>query len=273
MNVVETIEGFRKALGAEREEGRTVGLVPTMGALHKGHLSLIRRAAAECDVAAVTLFVNPLQFDRADDLAAYPRDLDADMALAQSAGAAHLFAPSVDEMFPTDVLTRVCVSRLTEDLEGRLRPGHFDGVATVVTKLFAIAGACRAYFGEKDYQQLMVVCRLVSDLSLPVQVVACPTVRAADGLALSSRNVRLSAEERAAAPVLHRALEAGAAAVKGGEWRPEKVSTAMARTVAQEPLASLDYAEVIEDELRWRLLVAARIGDVRLIDNIEVYAP
>ncbi|MDP9402294.1 MAG: pantoate--beta-alanine ligase [Actinomycetota bacterium] len=273
MHVVQTIEGFRKALDAERAQGRVVGLVPTMGALHGGHLSLLRRAGAECDVVAVTVFVNPLQFEHADDLASYPRDLAADEAMAAGAGVHHLFAPSAAEMHPGEMLTRVAVARLGDGMEGSCRPGHFEGVATVVTKLFAIAGACRAYFGEKDYQQLTVVRRLVSDLSFPVEVVACPTVRAPDGLALSSRNVHLSGAERAAAPVLHRALAAGAAAVERGESRPALVSLAMARIISQEPLATLEYAEVLEEDLRWRLLVAARIGNVRLIDNIEVQAP
>jgi len=275
MQVIESIEGFRKALDAERAEGRTVGLVPTMGALHKGHLSLVRKAAKECDVVAVTVFVNPLQFDDADDLAGYPRDLAADERLAARAGAGYLFAPSTREMYPSpdQVLTRVSVAKEGDGLEGDARPGHFDGVATVVTKLFAIAGACRAYFGEKDWQQLGVVRRLVADLSFPVKVVACPTVREPDGLAVSSRNARLSAAERSAAPVLHQALKAGAAAVKRGEYRPGLVSFAMARVVGGEPLAELDYADVIEGEFEWRLLVAARIGGVRLIDNIGVPLP
>lgn len=273
MHVIETIEGFRKALDAERAEGRTVGLVPTMGALHDGHLSLVRRAASECDVVAVTVFVNPLQFEDADDLSQYPRDLEADQELASGAGASYVFAPSTREMFPDKTLTSVSVAQLGDGLEGAVRPGHFEGVATVVTKLFAIAGACRAYFGEKDYQQLAVIRRLVVDLSFPVEVVACPTVRDFDGLALSSRNVRLSPAERAAAPSLHRALAAGVAAVERGEERPALVSLAMSRSLAGQPLATLDYADVVEEGLRWRLLVAARIGDVRLIDNIEVPAP
>ena len=273
MQVIETIEGFRKALDAERAEGRTVGLVPTMGALHKGHLSLVRRAAKECDVVAVTVFVNPLQFDNADDLAHYPRDRMADERLAAKAGAGYLFAPSTSEMYPKVVLTRVSVAKVGDGMEGDARPGHLDGVATVVAKLLAIAGACRAYFGEKDWQQLAVVRRLVADLSFPVKVVTCSTVREPDGLAISSRNARLSVAERVAAPVLHQALKAGAAAVKRGEYRPGLVSFAMARVIAGEPLAELEYADVIEGEFGWRLLVAARIGGVRLIDNIGVPLP
>lgn len=269
MQLIETIEGFRKALDAERAQGHTVGLVPTMGALHDGHLSLVRRAATECEVVAVTVFVNPLQFDDSEDLLRYPRDLESDQELASGAGASYVFAPSLEEMHPDEMLTRVSVAEVADDLEGRTRPGHFEGVATLVTKLFAIAGACRAYFGEKDHQQLTVVSRLVGDLSFPVEVVACPTVREPDGLAMSSRNGSLSPAEREAATVLHRALLAGVAAVEAGEDRPASVSIAMARVIAGEPLATLEYADVIPENLfRWRLLVAARIGDVRLIDNM-----
>ncbi len=270
MQVVVTVEGVRAALDAERAAGRRVGLVPTMGALHQGHLSLVRRAVAECDAVAVTVFVNPLQFGPGEDLDAYPRDLDADAGLAAAAGARYLFAPAAEEMFPGPVLTTVSVAGLGDDREGRSRPGHFAGVATVVTKLFAIAGPCRAYFGEKDHQQLQVVRRLVADLSLPVTVVACPTVRDADGLALSSRNAYLSAEERRAAPVLHRALLRGRAAAARGAGDDE-VRRSMARTVAAEPLARLDYAEVVADEDGGRrLFVAARLGTTRLIDNMAV---
>lgn len=270
MRLIETIEGFRKALDAERTKGRTVGLVPTMGALHEGHLSLVCRAAAECDVVAVTVFVNPLQFDDSHDFSIYPRDLDADQELVAGAGTAYVFAPSTKEMYPDGMLTKVSVAEVADDLEGAIRPGHFDGVATVVSKLFAVAGACRAYFGEKDYQQLTVVRRLVEDLSFPVEIVACPTVRESDGLAVSSRNVRLSPEERAAATVLHRALLAGVAAVETGQDQPAFVSIAMARVIADERLATLEYADVIpENAFRQRLLVAARIGDVRLVDNMS----
>jgi pantoate--beta-alanine ligase len=253
MTVLDRGDQLRKELDAARAAGRTVGLVLTMGALHEGHASLIRRSAAECDLTAVTVFVNPLQFGAGEDLAAYPRTLDADVAVAAAAGAGVLFAPSVSEMYPGGT-PAVTVHVAGEDvLEGASRPGHFDGVATVVAKLFNLAGPCRAYFGEKDWQQLRVVRRLVADLSFPVEVVACPTVREADGLACSSRNVRLSPEERSAAAVLYRALTAYPA-------------RSMAEVVAEEPLATLDYAVVDGD----RLLIAARIGDVRLIDNLEV---
>ncbi len=273
MQLVDTIGGFRKALDAERASGRVVGLVPTMGALHEGHLSLVRRAAAECDVVAATVFVNPLQFGPGEDLHRYPRDLERDRSLAADAGAHYLFAPRAEEMYPDQVLTRVSVAALSRDLEGACRPGHLDGVATVVAKLFALAGPCRAYFGEKDHQQLEVVKRMVADLSFPVEVVACPTVRAPDGLALSSRNAYLSAEERRAAPVLYRALLAGRATLEAGERDLESVGLAMREVVEAEPLARLDYAEAREAGPGWRLFVAGRIGTTRLVDNLGVPAP
>lgn len=257
MQVHETIEGFRKALDAARAEGKTVGLVPTMGYLHAGHVSLMERAAAECDVVGATIFVNPLQFGANEDLSTYPRDLDNDRRLAETAGVAHLFTPPLGEMYPGDEATTVSVAGVSEGLEGASRPTHFSGVATVVAKLCNIAGPCRAYFGEKDWQQLQVVRRMVADLSFPVEVVGCPIVREADGLAMSSRNVYLSPEQRAAATVLHRALRTAQ-----GADDPE---AAMAAVVAAEPLADLDYA-VARDG---RLLIAARFGTTRLIDNME----
>ncbi len=270
MLLIETIEGFRKALDGERRAGRMVGLVPTMGALHEGHLSLVRRAAAECEVVALTVFVNPLQFSPGEDLDSYPRDLERDSRMAAAAGADFLFAPSVAEMYPGEMRTSVVVSGVAEGMEATSRPGHFAGVATVVAKLFAIAGACRAYFGEKDHQQLDVVRRMAADLSFPVEVVACPTVRERDGLAMSSRNGRLSFEERRAATVLYRALGTGAALVEAGEDDPAVVGRAMARVISEEPLASTDYAEARQDDGGWRLFVAARFGGTRLIDNLAV---
>ncbi|MBV8303390.1 MAG: pantoate--beta-alanine ligase [Acidimicrobiia bacterium] len=263
MQVLDRIEGFRKELDAARVAGKSVGLVPTMGYLHEGHASLIRRSAAECNVTAVTVFVNPLQFGVSEDLASYPRDLDRDVSIAEAAGAAVVFAPPVQEMYPGDVLTSVHVGRVSEGMEGASRPGHFDGVATVVAKLFAIAGPCRAYFGEKDYQQLAVVRRMAEDLSFPVDVVGCPIVRERDGLAMSSRNVYLSPDERAAATVLYRALRAGAADLA-------HAPRVMAATVATEPLAHLDYAEVMETDHEHRLVIAVRVGTTRLIDNLGV---
>jgi pantoate--beta-alanine ligase len=263
MRVLDRGDQLRKELDAARAAGRTVGLVPTMGALHEGHASLIRRSVAECDVTAVTVFVNPLQFTDAADRDAYPRDLGRDVEVATRAGAGLVFAPPVDDMYPGGAPAVTVRVAGEESLEGASRPGHFDGVATVVAKLFNLAGPCRAYFGEKDWQQLRVVRRLVADLSYPVEVVPCPTVREDDGLALSSRNALLSPAQRAAAPVLYRALATAAIAKAAGEC---DVRILMMNMVAKEPLAHLDYAEVVGD----RLLVAARFGSVRLIDNLEV---
>lgn len=274
MDLIGTVPGLRKVLDADRAAGRTVGLVPTMGALHEGHLSLIRRARAECGVVAVTIFVNPLQFGPGDDLTAYPRDLDADAVLAAAVGADHLFAPSVGDMFPDRPHTTVHVAEEGDGREGDFRPGHLDGVATVVAKLFAVAGACRAYFGEKDHQQVQVVRRMAADLSFPVEVVACPTVREADGLALSSRNAYLSPAERAAAPVLHHALRAGRELVEQGITDPEALGVAMAGVVDAEPAARLDYAEAVaEGAGAVRLYVAAWLGRTRLIDNLGASVP
>ena len=273
VRIINTVAEFSEVLDAERRAGHTVGLVPTMGALHPGHGSLVERAAAECDVVAVTVFVNPLQFGANEDLDAYPRTLDADVALAGGAGASIVFAPTVKEMYGDGIVTTVSIaSDMTGVLEGASRPGHFDGVATVVAKLFAMAGRCRAYFGEKDFQQLAIVRRMAADLSFPVEIVPCPTVRADDGLALSSRNAYLTEEERRVAPVLHRALEAGIAAVLDGR-DPEPV---MAELLAAERLLEADYAVVVEAATLQRpadlvgdlrLLVAARLPSARLIDN------
>jgi len=282
VQVIETLEELARALDKERASGRQVGLVPTMGALHAGHLALVERARAECDVVVVTVFVNPLQFGPGEDLATYPRDEAGDIEAARRAGVDHVFLPPVEEMYPGPVLTSVRVSGLADGLEGASRAGHFEGVATVVAKLFAAVGRCRAYFGEKDYQQLLVVRRLAADLSFPVEVVGCETVREGDGLALSSRNARLTPEERAAAPVLYRALQAGRSAIGAGERRSRRVAAVMAEVVGAEPLARLDYAAAVDaSDLTGpavlagdvRLLVAARIGSTRLIDNIGTTAP
>lgn len=262
-----------------RKVGKTVGFHPTMGALHAGHRANIRKMAAECDVAAVSVFVNPLQFGAGEDFASYPRDLDRDLAQAEEAGAHAVFAPAPEQMFPAGPLAEVRVRELDEVLDGPFRPGHFQGVATVVTKLLSIAGPCFAYFGEKDYQQLALVRRLVTDLSLPAVVVPCPTVRETDGLALSSRNAYLSARERQAAPVLYWSLLAGKRLVEEhGVQNPAEIREAMREVAKKEPRVSLEYAEVVDPgTLRppapisgpVRLLVAGRLGSARLIDNVE----
>lgn len=280
LRTVETIAGLRTSLGSARAEGRTIGFVPTMGALHDGHLSLMRAARTTTDVVVASVFVNPLQFGADEDLGAYPRDLATDLAAAEGVGVDVVFAPSVAQMYPEgEVATTVTVGGLSEVLEGATRPGHFAGVATVVAKLFSIVGPCAAFFGEKDFQQLAVVRRMVSDLSMAVEVVGCPIVRDHDGLALSSRNVYLDADERAAAPVLYCALQAGAAAIDAGERDPGAVEATMAAVVAAVPRAELDYLSVVDaDTLRTppelrgelRVLGAIRLGRPRLIDNLGV---
>jgi pantoate--beta-alanine ligase len=279
--VIETAAACRARLDAERATGRTVGLVPTMGALHAGHTSLIERARRECDVVVVSIFVNPLQFGDPEDIATYPRTLEHDLAACAQAGADVVFVPAVTEMYPSwpdPPATTVTVARVSESWEGASRPGHFDGVATVVSKLFSVAGPCRAYFGLKDFQQLAVVRRMASDLCLPVEVVGCPIVREPDGLALSSRNVRMSEDERTAALALSRALTAGRAAVAAGERDGAALSRTMHAVAAAEPLVEVDYAVAVDaatleevatfdDPAAVRLLIAAVVGPVRLIDN------
>lgn len=280
------ISQIRETLNQARGEGKLVGLVPTMGYLHEGHLSLMRRARAECDVVVATIFVNPLQFAPSEDLSTYPRDLDHDRALASAAGVDILFVPEVAEMYPGEVATSVCVERLSSAMEGASRPTHFSGVATVVSKIFNIVGPCQAYFGEKDYQQLAVVKQMVKDLSIPVEVVGAETIREADGLAMSSRNAYLTAAERHSATVLKRALDEGTAAIQRGELSGQAIRRVMCEVVAQEPLAQLDYAEVVDPETLEalqdlngyrgqdvRLLIAAQVGKPRLLDNVAAAVP
>ena len=284
MLVLSTKSEFREHLENVRALGRTVGLVPTMGALHEGHLSLLRAAAADCDVVALTIFVNPLQFGAGEDLSAYPRPLERDLELAEEAGADVVFTPSTDEMYPEPTLSTVHVDQLTLGMEGASRPTHFDGVTTVVTKLFNIAGPSRAYFGEKDFQQLAVVRRMAADLDQPVTVIGCPIVREPDGLAMSSRNIYLSSAEREAATVISRALRAGAAMISAGESDPAVVEAHMASIIEAEPLAELDYAVVVDPDslltpaellggTNVRLLMVAKVGSPRLLDNLGVDVP
>ena len=260
-----------------RRAGKLIGCVPTMGALHEGHLSLIRRSRAENDLVVMTLFVNPIQFDRKDDLARYPRDLDRDTRLAGEAGVDIIYSPGVDEMYPDGYATYVTMEGLADRWEGATRPGHFRGVATVCTKLFTACRPHRAYFGQKDYQQSLVVRRLVADLNLGFEIVVLPTVREADGLALSSRNVLLSAEERRQASVLPRSLSVAQTAVKRGERDAEKVRAGIEAQIRTAPLAVVDYVAVCDPDtlealtriaVRAVALVAARFGATRLIDNV-----
>jgi pantoate--beta-alanine ligase len=282
VSMVDALADFRDRLDEARSAGRVVGLVPTMGFLHDGHLSLMERARDDCDVVAVTIFVNPLQFAAGEDLAGYPRDLERDLTLCQEVGVDVVFAPGVDEMYPEPVLTSVSVAGLSEGMEGASRPAHFSGVATVVAKLFNISGPCRAYFSVKDYQQLIIVTRMTRDLSFPVTIVPCPILREPDGLAMSSRNVYLDPAQRAAAPVIHRALQAGAASVLAGERDPDTVTKLVAGIIEAQPLADLDYVEVVTDGTvdrpdplagTVRLLAVARFGRPRLIDNLSVTVP
>ena len=276
MEVVRTVEGIRAALAPARHAGKTIGLVPTMGAFHEGHLSLMRRARAECDVVVVWLFVNPTQFNEADDLKAYPRDEGSDAARAAGLGVDYLFAPSVEEIYPTGFASTVSVGGLTESLEGAARGrAHFDGVTTVITKFFNIVSPDVAYFGQKDAQQATVVKRLVRDLNMGVRIEVCETVREADGLAMSSRNVRLSRDERVRATALHRALDAAAQAVADGADDPEVVRQ-RALSVLAEAEIEPDYLAFVSPETLEPLqrldgdvlaLVAARVGETRLIDN------
>jgi pantoate--beta-alanine ligase len=286
--IIERIGELRAYLDAARAKGRTVGFVPTMGAFHEGHRSLMRAARAHHDVVVVSLFVNPLQFGPSEDLARYPRDLDGDVAVAAAEGVDIVFAPPVEEMYPdtgsspdgSPPLTTVSVAGLTGGLCGSARPGHFDGVATVVTKLFSIVGPSTAYFGKKDAQQLAVVRRLATDLCLPVEVVGCPLVREADGLAMSSRNRNLAPAQREAATVIHRGLAAGAELVVGGERDAGKLRRVVANVLTTEELVRLEYAEVVAADTLAPLAVlegdvlvavAARVGDVRLIDNMTIH--
>ena len=282
-DLLPTVAAAREFCDAARARDATVGLVPTMGALHDGHLSLLRRSVAETDVTVVSIFVNPLQFGAEEDLEAYPRGFDDDVALCAAGGAAAVFAPGTGEMYPAKPVTSLDFGELSASLEGAFRPGHLRGVGVVVAKLFAIVGACRAYFGEKDWQQLTLVRRLAADLSLPVVVVGCPTVREPDGLALSSRNAYLGPAERAAAGVLHRSLRAGAARIEAGERSTTAVEAEMAAVLATEPrLGPVDYACVVDAATlqpreplagELRLLVAAHLGAARLIDNLGATVP
>jgi pantoate--beta-alanine ligase len=284
MKTLRTVAEVRAALAAHRRAGDTIGLVPTMGAFHEGHLSLIRRARAQCDVVVVSLFVNPAQFNESRDLEAYPRDEARDASLAQQLGVDVLFAPAVDEVYPDGFSTTVSVGGVTEVLEGVHRGRHhFDGVATVVAKLLGAVMPDAAYFGQKDAQQALVIRRLVRDLDMPVRIEVCPTVRDSDGLALSSRNDRLSPDERRRALALHRSLLLVRARIAAGERDP-----AAARRSAVSELTTaavdLDYFELVDpdtlspvvrigDQHQVLAVVAARVGATRLIDNDLIQVP
>ena len=279
MDVIAKREELRDWCDEARRSG-VVGFVPTMGYLHDGHAALMRRAREETANVVVSIFVNPLQFGPSEDLASYPRDLDRDLARCRGEGVDAVFVPGEDEMYPAGrPEVTVDPGPLGDRLEGAARPGHFRGVCTVVAKLFSIVGSCRAYFGEKDAQQLAVIRRMVADLDMPVEVVGVPTVREEDGLAMSSRNTYLSPEERVAARCLYDALRSAASLVDVGERDARTVEAAIARRIEDEPLASLEYAAVVDEATFAEVdrlegpalaLVAARIGRARLIDNLRL---
>ena len=277
--VAETIARVRAWRDDRRRAGQRVGFVPTMGALHEGHARLIEAARQRGDHVIVSIFVNPLQFDRKDDLDRYPRTLDADLRICNNLGVELVFVPTSAEMYPVEPVCMVNVTRITDRLCGQFRPGHFDGVATVVTKLFDIVQPDLAYFGEKDAQQLAVMRRMVVDLNLPVEIVGVPTVREADGLALSSRNVRLSTEERSKAIALYRALREAERAIAGGERDARAVERQAAAVIPPDTSLRLEYLEVVDplalqrvDTIDGPVLVAGAlwVGNTRLIDNLTI---
>lgn len=276
--IVRHVADLRAAVAGWRRAGDSVGVVPTMGALHQGHLSLVAAARAACDRVIVTIFVNPRQFDNPEDLAKYPRTEETDAALLAPLAVDAIFAPAPAEVYPQGFATTVSVAGVSAGLCGAHRPGHFDGVATVVAKLFGMTQADQAFFGEKDWQQVQVVRRLVADLNIPVTINACPTLREPDGLALSSRNARLSAQDRAIAPALHAAMQDAARAIRAGTPLAAALVGAEAAVLAAG-FARVEYldlrsAEGLEPVILLdrpaRLLAAAWLGDVRLIDNIAV---
>jgi pantoate--beta-alanine ligase len=276
---IPTIQGIRSAIGVARAQGKVIGLVPTMGALHEGHLSLVRAARAECGFVVLWIFVNPTQFGPHEDLDRYPRDLERDRLLATQAGADVIFNPEVHEIYAPDHSTWVEVEGLSDGLCGASRPGHFRGVCTVVAKFLNICAPDKAYFGQKDAQQLAIVRRMVRDLNFPVEVVGCPIVREADGLALSSRNVYLTPEERREAPVLSRSLREVERLVAAGERDVATLERTLREVLATAPLAEVDYASIVDaQDLRpvttvngeCLVAVAVRFGSTRLIDNTTV---
>src|SRR5271155_264226 len=277
MRICNTIEDMRAACRAARRRGKRLGFVPTMGALHEGHLSLVRAARASCDAVAASIFVNPAQFGPNEDLAKYPRSFERDRELLEREGVALLFAPSVEEMYPAGAVTWVTVEGLSSKLDGRSRPGHFRGVTTVVAKLFHIVEPDETFFGQKDAAQVAIVRRMVHDLNFPVEIVACPIVREADGLAMSSRNVYLDSQQRKQALVLHRSLMRVKKSWEAGEREVVALIAAGRAEIAQESLVRLDYLEIVDpDNLETSehagsgalVAVAAVVGATRLIDNI-----
>lgn len=277
MQIISTIAAMREHLRDLRRAGRSIGLVPTMGYLHDGHMALVGRARADNDVVVTSIFVNPLQFGKNEDLSKYPRDMARDSAMLEAGGVDFIFAPEVSDMYPRPMETVVDVPSLGSMLEGEVRPGHFAGVATVVTKLFNIVQPDRAYFGEKDFQQLQIIRRIVEDLALPVEVVGMPTVREADGLAQSSRNVYLSADERRAAVIVPKALDEAEKLLAAGLRDPQEIEKRLTAFLSSEPLARPEVVAIRNPEtlapldavgdLPVLLLLFVRFGTTRLLDN------
>jgi pantoate--beta-alanine ligase len=279
LEIIRTVEWMKQAGRQARAEGRSPGFVPTMGALHAGHLSLIRAALAECQPVIASIFVNPAQFGPGEDFQKYPRSFPEDAKMLEDAGVEYLFAPEAPEIFPPGFRTWVAVERLSERLEGRARPGHFRGVTTVVLKLLEIVQPRKAYFGRKDAQQAQIIRRMVRDLNIETEIVVCPIVREPDGLAMSSRNAYLKPQERRAATILFRALDSARASIARGERDTLRLAASMREVLRTEPLAGTDYAEVVDMETLEQVallrgvcfsLVAARIGSTRLIDNMLI---
>ncbi len=279
MKIITAISDMQSLADSVRSEGRTIGLVPTMGFLHEGHLSLVRRARLECDVVAVSIFVNPTQFGPNEDLDRYPRDEAGDRAKCEAAGVDVLFIPTASGMYPDAPSVFITVEAITDVLEGAVRPGHFRGVATVVGKLFNIVKPHKAFFGQKDYQQCAVIKRMVKGLDMDADIVVLPTVREPDGLAMSSRNSYLSVDDRRKAAVIHRALSAAEHMAEAGGKEPEKLKNKMLAVLREVPGIEIDYVEVADPETlmplasvkdSMALLVAVRIGNTRLIDNLVI---
>lgn len=280
MKIIKNIEEIRNTIKELRASGKSIGMVPTMGCLHEGHKSLIDKAVANNDIVVVSIFVNPTQFGPDEDYDKYPRDLKADASLCESAGVDYVFAPEAEQMYPDGYSTFVVPSeKMTDIMCGKSRPGHFRGVCTVLTKLFTIVGPTRAYFGEKDIQQLAIVKRMVKDFNLPLEIIGCPIVREEDGLAKSSRNMYLSPKEREAATILRKSLLSAKDMVKCGEKSPEKIYNKVIEVIKSEELARVDYVELVDFDTFDRIdtlaetnliAIAVYIGNTRLIDNIVI---
>ncbi|MBS5597040.1 pantoate--beta-alanine ligase [Peptostreptococcus anaerobius] len=280
MKIIKNIEEIRNITKELRASGKSIGMVPTMGCLHEGHKSLIDKAVANNDIVVVSIFVNPIQFGPGEDYDKYPRDLKADASLCESAGVDYVFAPEAEQMYPDGYSTFVVPSeKMTDIMCGKSRPGHFRGVCTVLTKLFTIVGPTRAYFGEKDIQQLAIVKRMVKDFNLPLEIIGCPIIREEDGLAKSSRNMYLSPKEREAATILRKSLLSAKDMVEGGEKSPEKIYNKVIEVIKSEELARVDYVELVDFDTFDRIdtlaetnliAMAVYIGNTRLIDNIVI---